>query len=388
MLIMESFAWWIRRASFLSRLPLPVKLSTRLSQKICASMSIVSWDGFAKYRKSLCLADVKQAPWSDVYHPLYRDLEMRSELAVPLVSASGRLEGVLNLESPRIGAFSEADSHLLHAFATQATIAIQEVKLLESLKEISETILQEGLIPVLDHIVSKVIELVNAADCGIWLLDHQNLILGAGTERVQSLGVLPAQEAIILNAMSNDRIIPIDSMEQIEPWWPEGQLRPVEWSHGLVFPLSGGDGQHQHTSGVLCVFYARSEVTRFTISSWDEKVISILAHYAVLALQNRDSIEAVQNAQNQTTLVETFAALGDVAANLLHQLNNKFGTIPVRVQGLQERYADLLEQEPYLKKNLTAIEESARQAIGNYAGKFAFTASHPKTIGHLGRLFG
>jgi signal transduction histidine kinase/putative methionine-R-sulfoxide reductase with GAF domain len=323
--------------------------------------SVMGW--VAKYRQSLCLEDVKQAPWAGVYHPLYRDLEMRSELAVPLVSASGRLEGVLNLESPRIGAFSEADSHLLHAFATQATIAIQEVKLLESLKEISESILCEGLTPVLDHIICKVIELVNAVDCGIWLLDHQKLVLSAGTEGVKGLGVLPVQEPLLMDVMSNARILPIEALEQISSWWPEGQTMPLEWSHGLVLPLSGGDGQHQRTSGVLCVFYARSEAARFTISSWDEKVISILAHYAVLALQNRDSIEAVQHAQNQATLVETFAALGDVAANLLHQLNNKFGTIPVRVQGLQDRYADLLGQEPYLKKNLTAIEDSARQAM-------------------------
>jgi len=323
--------------------------------------SIMGW--VAKHRQSLCIADVKQPPWSGIYHPLYRDLEMRSELSVPLISASGRLEGVLNLESPRVAAFSEADSHLLHAFATQATIAIQEVKLLESLKEISESILQESLSPVLDQIVCKVIELVNAVDCGIWLLDHQKLTLAAGSSGVAPLGELPIQHPLLNEVMQNGRMLPIESVTQVIDWWPDAQQMPRHWRHGMLLPLRGGDRHRQHANGVLCVFYAGSEPVRFSVSSWDEKVISILAHYAVLALQNRDAIEAVQHAQNQTTLVETFAALGDVAANLLHQLNNKFGTIPVRVQGLQERYAALLAHDPYLQKNLSAIEESARQAM-------------------------
>ena len=48
-----------------------------------------------------------------------------AEFAVPLINAGGRVEGVLNLESPQVGAFSEQDSHLLQTLATQAVIAIQ-----------------------------------------------------------------------------------------------------------------------------------------------------------------------------------------------------------------------------------------------------------------------
>ena len=316
----------------------------------------------ATHRQTLCIDDVKQQPWAEIYHPLYRELEMRSELTVPLISASGKLEGVLNLESPRVAAFSDADSHLLHAFATQATIAIQEVKLLESLTEISESILKEPLQQVLERIVCKVVELVNAAGCGVWLLEKGKFVYAAGTDSVREIGNLSEENQTLLNLLTHPVITRIEDGSQVQRLFSR-EVVTAKWEQVLVFPLISSDGQRQRTSGILCVFNTQMEGPRIISANWDEKVISILARYAVLAMQNLDSIEALQHAQDQTTLVETFAALGDVAANLLHQLNNKFGTIPVRIQGLQDKYADLLADEPYLEKNLAAIEESARQAM-------------------------
>jgi DNA-binding NarL/FixJ family response regulator/putative methionine-R-sulfoxide reductase with GAF domain len=92
----------------------------------------------ARTRQPVNITDVRQPPWSRIYYPLDHNLEMRSELAVPLIGAGGRLEGVLNLESPEIGAFSAGDSRLLQSLATQAVIAIQEARLLEALRAMSQ----------------------------------------------------------------------------------------------------------------------------------------------------------------------------------------------------------------------------------------------------------
>ena len=88
----------------------------------------------AKTRQPVMIADVRQPPWSRIYYPLDHGLQMRSELAVPLLGTGGRLVGVLNLESPQPGAFTEADSHLLQSLASQAVIAIQQVRLLDALR--------------------------------------------------------------------------------------------------------------------------------------------------------------------------------------------------------------------------------------------------------------
>lgn len=78
----------------------------------------------ARNRQPLLIPDLREQPWSKIYYPLDAGLEMRSELAVPLISASGQLEGVLNLESPNLRAFSEDDSHMLQSLATYAVTAI------------------------------------------------------------------------------------------------------------------------------------------------------------------------------------------------------------------------------------------------------------------------
>ena len=96
------------------------------------------------------------SPGLGIYYPLDYSLEMRSELAVPLIGAGGRLEGVLNLESPPIAAFSEQDSHLLQALATQAVIAIQEVRLMDALQEVADRLLVQAVTQkVLDRVWSS-----------------------------------------------------------------------------------------------------------------------------------------------------------------------------------------------------------------------------------------
>ncbi len=141
--------------------------------------SIMGW--VAKTRQPLNIPDVRQLPWSRIYYPLDHALQMRSELAVPLIGASGRLEGVLNLESPQVAAFTEADSHLLQALATQAVTAIQEVRLLDALQEMAEHLLTQPAQQVLNHLVELACDLLGGAASAIWLLNGQELVLHAAS---------------------------------------------------------------------------------------------------------------------------------------------------------------------------------------------------------------
>src|ERR1041384_2571617 len=94
---------------------------------------------------------------------------MRSELAVPLINASGRLEGVLNLESPQFGAFSEDDNHLLQSLATYAITAIQEVRLLDALQEAAQLLISQPTQKVLDRLCLMANDLLNTSSSAIWL---------------------------------------------------------------------------------------------------------------------------------------------------------------------------------------------------------------------------
>lgn len=215
----------------------------------------------ARTGSPILITDVGEAPWSRIYYPLDHGLQMRSELAVPLIGAGGRLEGVLNLESPEVGAFTETDSRLLQALAVQAVIAIQEVRLLDALRDTAARLLSQDLGDVLSH---------------------------------------------------------LDSLRQ---------------------ELVAGD------------------------TEWDRKVTAILDEYAALATANAARQEALREAREARAVAETFAALGDVAANLLHHLNNQVGSIPVRVEGIQDKCRAQIAGSAYLAANLAEIQRAALNAM-------------------------
>ena len=283
----------------------------------------------ARTREPLLISDLHQEPWSKIYYPLDSNLEMRSELAVPLINAGGRLEGVLNLESPQLGAFSEDDSHMLQSLATYAITAIQEVRLLDALQEAAQLLISQPTQQVLVRLCSMANDLLNTTSSAIWLADE------TGEMKLTS---------------SNGAV---QELEKIA----EASKQP----DALLISLPGGD--KDKALGMFGVFNSASSGGKSAKSEWDKKVLACLANYAVLALQNESRQQALQASQEQHWTAETFAAVGDISANLLHNMNNKVGTIPVRVQALQDKYRPLLETDPYLATNLLEIERSASDAM-------------------------
>lgn len=283
----------------------------------------------ARTREPLLISDLHQEPWSKIYYPLDSNLEMRSELAVPLINASGRLEGVLNLESPQLGAFSEDDNHILQSLATYAITAIQEVRLLDALQEAAQLLISQPTQKVLDRLCVMANDLLNTSSSAIWLSNESGEL-----QLTSSNG--PAQHVEKFSDVQNQ-------------------------PNALLVPLPTGD--EAKALGMFGVFNSDTGVGRSVKSEWDKKVLACLANYAVLALQNESHQQALHTSQEQHWTAETFAAVGDISANLLHNMNNKVGTIPVRVQAIQDKYHQMLENDSYLANNLAEIERSAADAM-------------------------
>ena len=283
----------------------------------------------ARTREPLLIPDLQQEPWSRIYYPLDSNLEMRSELAVPLINASGRLEGVLNLESPQLGAFTEDDNHILQSLATYAITAIQEVRLLDALQEAAQLIISQPTRKVLGRLCEMANDLLNTSSSAIWLSNESGDL-----QLVSSNGPMQRLEIVL------------EAQEQL---------------NALLIPLPTGDDAK--ALGMFGVFNADSGGGRSAKSEWDKKVLACLANYAVLAVQNESHQQALHISQEQHWTAETFAAVGDISANLLHNMNNKVGTIPVRVQAIQDKYQQMLENDSYLTNTLAEIERSAADAM-------------------------
>lgn len=321
--------------------------------------SIIGW--VAKTRTPLCIVDVHADPWARIYYPLDHEHEMRSELAVPLIGASGRLEGVINLESPLVGAFSEDDNLLLQSLATQAVIAIQEVRLLDALQEIAERLLTQPLQQVLDRLVELACELLGVPVSALWTLEDEHLVLQSANaghvhgERVALHGSLTGQALL-------QRAIVVSEDVRLDPRFQWRDLaRQQGWTQALVAPLLAGS--ENEAVGALGVYNTEANASQFSASDWDKKVLTFLAHHAALAVRNATHQEALLLEREQRAAAETFAAVGDIAANLLHRLNNKIGVIPVRVEGIQDKCQASLAADPYLALNLAEIERSAAEAM-------------------------
>jgi signal transduction histidine kinase/putative methionine-R-sulfoxide reductase with GAF domain len=321
--------------------------------------SIMGW--VAKLRQPLCIADLKADPWSRIYYPLDHEVVMRSELAVPLVGASGRLEGVLNLESPAVAAFSEQDSLLLQALATQAVIAIQEVRLLDALQEIAERLLTQPPQQVFERLVALACELLNAPVGSIWVVEGDQLALQASNSEICRSTRLPVQGSLTGQAILRRGPVTADDVRADAQFLLHDLTQQQGRAGALIVPLLAG--QQDQPLGAFSVYSHANDPRRFAEAEWDKKVLAVLARHAALAVQEAARREALRAAEEQRAVAETFAAVGDIAANLLHRVNNQVGTIPVRVEGIQDKRAAILAADPYLAHNLAEIERSAAEAM-------------------------
>jgi GAF domain-containing protein len=313
----------------------------------------------ALQRQSLLIGDLQEPPWDTVYKPLPVDRPMRSELAVPLIGAGGGLEGVLNIESPHAHVFTGEDQHLLEALATQAVIALQEIRLLDALQEIVGALLVTELDELLRLIIDRACDLINVPVGSIWtIFDTHTLILRQSTEGYRQGDYLPLEQSFTGQAIRLRQPITIDDV-RIHPDFHYKALAVERgWVSAIVVPLLIPDGSGRAVGSFsLYADYLRD------FSDWDKKLLICLANHAAVAIQGGEQLAQLKQARERQATAETLAAIGDVAANLLHQLNNKVGTIPVRVQGIEDKCAEVLAASPYLSNNLHEIEASARQAM-------------------------
>ena len=81
-----------------------LKTIQKIDLPISERSGVMGWA--ALHRQPIRINDLREPPWSEIYRPFHADHEMRSELAVPLLGPGGGLEGVLNVESPRVAAFT------------------------------------------------------------------------------------------------------------------------------------------------------------------------------------------------------------------------------------------------------------------------------------------
>ncbi len=318
--------------------------------------SVMGWVGL--HRRAARIADLREPPWSEIYRPLHPDREMRSELAVPLLGAGGGLEGILNLESPAPGAFSDDDQRLLEGLATQAVIALQEATLLRAIEEVSSRLLSQPLPDLLALTVAQACELLNVPHGAVWTISPEHpdqLALQAATAGHEVGETLPLSDSLMGSAARLGQPLASLDVREDPRFLRRDVARQMGWASALIVPLLMPDGA---VRGVLAVYSAEPRA----YTDWDTRLLTLLANHTAVAVQDAEYHEQLNLARERQAVAETFAALGDVAANLIHRVNNLIGVIPARVQGITDKRPQALSDD-YVAGALRDIEDSARAAM-------------------------
>ena len=317
---------------------------------------VMGW--VALHRHAARIGDLREAPWSDIYRPLSQEREMRSELAVPLLGPGGGLEGVLNVESPRALAFTADHQNVLEALATQAIIAIQEAKLIETIEEVTAHMIVHTPDELFALLLERARDLLNVDHAAIWQMDSgtpPSLVARASTGAIPPRYQVPVQDSLLgLAVLTRQPVTTLDFLADPRVTRPD-LVHQMSLVSGLIVPLMTSDNLPRGAFGVYTL-----EPRLF--SDWDTRLLASLANHAAIALQQAEALEQLKLARERQAVAETFAVLGDIAANLLHRVNNLIGVIPVRVQGILDK-RPALQADVYVEHSLHEIEDSARAAM-------------------------
>ncbi len=317
---------------------------------------VVGW--VARHRRPARIDDLLEAPWAEIYQPLTDRRQMRAELAVPLLGSGGGLEGVLNVESPHPAHFDAEAQNTLEALATQATIALQEGKLLDTIEDVTERIIGHTPDEVFALLLERACDLLNAPQSAIWRLDFdepRSLVLRAHRGDFPPGYRVPVSGSLLGTAVLTRQPVICTDMTSDPRVGRRDLARRMHWSAALIVPLTIRDGTPR---GALGIYTPEPR----SFSDWDTRLLSVLGNHAAVTVQLAEALDQARLAKERQAVAETFAVLGDVSANLLHRVNNLIGIIPVKVQGIADKRPAVLEDR-YVADSLRDIEAGAKAAM-------------------------
>jgi signal transduction protein with GAF and PtsI domain len=263
---------------------------------------------------------------------------IRSELASPLI-LNREVIGVINVDSTRIGAFSEEDEQAIETLATLSSRVIadalihdrlrRKTRLLETLVRIGgELTALASSQRILDEVTASAADLIQARLAAVRLLDPsgERLELAAihgGSREYAEMAPIPvggsalgsvarSQIPLIIEDIPNDASYKFKSIAQTEG------LRSM-----LAVPLVTAG----RSIGVLAIYREKA-------GDFDEDAVTItvgLAGLAATALENARLFQFVIDSDKRIRQAEMRSTAREVSAELAHQIRNPLTVVRLLV---------------------------------------------------------
>jgi signal transduction histidine kinase len=343
---------------------LKVEVAQKISQRKIRSLGLKIGQGVtgwvAKTGRPLLVSDVTKEP-----KYIQVDKRIRSELAVPLV-LKGKVIGVINVDSTRRDAFSRTDLQLLANLATHSAQIIQNARLfsearkeaekLSSVFSIGQTIISNiDLEEVLNKVTQEAAKLTDTKICSLMLLNEkkEELVIRSvfgGSERYARKPNLPVNHSLLGQVVLKRQPLQVLDVKHSSAYrYPE-----IAQEEGLCSLLSVPMIFQNKVIGILNVY--SSTLRHFSEEEVD--VLSALASLSAIAIENARLYGHVIHAEEYLRQQERLAILGEVAAEIAHEIRNPLTVIKMLIQSIQDRIEGVTSS--LLEKDIEVIGEKIR----------------------------
>jgi signal transduction histidine kinase len=345
--------------------------------KLRVGEGITGW--VARHGKPARIGDVTQ---DRRYVMIHR--KICSELAVPM-EVRGEIRGVLNVDSERKNAFTEADQEMLEALAQEAARVIHntwlyeqsrlKAQLLETLVSVSQTINSTlNLDEALQVVTREACQLMRAKMCSLMMLDESRQWLdlrahhGAGPAYVKKprLGI---EESLVGIVVRRKKAIQLENVQTSARYQHVGVAR----QEGLVSLLSVPLLFSGQAIGTLSVYTAQP----YHFSDEEIKILSALAELSAIAIEKARLYERTVDVEEQLRQNEKLSAIGLLAAEIAHEIRNPLTVMKMLYHSLDLKFpagdprakdAEVMGQKmDHLNKIVEQILDFARTSEPNLA---------------------
>ncbi len=252
-----------------------------------------------------------------------------SELAVPL-EVDGEVRGVLNVDSERLNAFTEADEQLLKSFATQAARVIKntwlyeqnrrKARLFESLCNVGQIINSTlNLDDALQVITREACELMEAKMCSLQLIDESREWLdlrasyGAGEAYIKKPR-LNLTDSLLGTVVRRKKPLQVKNV-QVASHYQQVETARRE---GLVSMLSVPLVYRGGVIGTLSIYTS----IPYIFSNEEIQILAALAEMSGIAIEKARLYERLVDVEEEIRQNEKLSAIGLLAAEVAHEIRN------------------------------------------------------------------
>jgi signal transduction histidine kinase len=334
--------------------------------KLRMGEGITGW--VARRGKPARVGDVRQDPRYVMLRP-----EVRSELAVPL-EVLGMVRGVLNVDSDRENAFSQADQELLEELSVQAAKVIHntwlyeqfrlKARLMETLVSVSQTINSTlNVNDALQVVTREACKLMEAKMCSLMMLDETGHWLelrasfGAGQDYINK-PKLNLDESFLGIVVRRKKPMQLENVQTSALY----QNVMVARSEGLASLLSAPLVFAGQPIGTLNVYTGHPR----SFSNEEVHILGALAELSGLAIEKARLYERVVDVEEHLRQNEKFSALGLLAAEVAHEIRNPLTVMKMLYHSLRLEFSPgdpRVKDDAILREKMEQLNKIVEQIL-------------------------